>query len=306
VRPRLLLLATTLTVATACDKKESGSSALASRPNVLFQVFGPADDPRAMPLAFLDSAGPRAMDLAPAQWRQFDSLYARGGDSLTVYSQGKAVGSARVQRGMWEGGAPLYELAGCATPVPMASVRVAADAPVGSAVEFLASSGRLKEDTTIRARSLSINPAEVLVIARALALKEAQAAKIPTATLDSLDYRALAANTGSTEAPTIIASFVDPTGGDASGRDAVRHLFLVADYINGGWATTYRNVYASASRTDALRRYMDRLDLTGDGVMEIVLDEYSLGGGAHPLVLRWRGGKWEELWRGRSDWCVAK
>jgi hypothetical protein len=86
----------------------------------------------------------------------------------------------------------------------------------------------------------------------------------------------------------------------------VRHIFVVADLVNGAWTPTYRNVHAKTTREDALRRYVDRLDLTGDAVAEIVLDEWTLAGGSRPLVLRWKGGKWEEAWRGRPDWCVEK
>jgi len=295
-----------LTVATACDKKEAVARRLASRPTVLFHVFGSAEDPRVIPVAFLDSGGPRTMDLSPDEWRTFDSLYTRGGDSLTIYSQGRVVGSARVQRGMWEGPAPLYTLPGCRSPLPQASVRVAVDAPTGSVVEFLATSAPLRSDTTLTSRPMALSPLAVTGLARELAAREAQAAGIPEAALDSLDYRALAANTGSTRAPTLVASFVDPTGDDAGGREVVRHIFVVADLVNGAWTPTYRSVHAKTTREDALRRYVDRLDLTGDGVAEIVLDEWTLGGGSRPLVLRWKGGKWEEAWRGKPDWCVEK
>lgn len=292
-----------LTVAAGCDKQDDGPP-LASRPPVLFQVFGAREDPRVIPVAFVDSAGLRAMELTPAQWREFDSLYTRGGDSLHIYHQARVVGSARVQRGMWERDSTLYALPGCVSPIPQAAVRMAVDAPIGNVVEFLATSAILAQDTTAAHRPMALGPALVTQIARSLASREARSVRVPEPTLDSLDFRALASNTGSTRAPTIVTSFVDPSGGDG-GRSGVRHFFVIGDQVNGEWVTTYRNVYASASRSDPLRRYVDRLDVTGDGVSEIFLEEWTLGGGARPVVLTWRGGRWEELWRGRDSWCLA-
>ena len=292
-----------LTVAAACDKNGAGRL-LAARPNVLFQVVGSIEDPRVVPIAFLDSAGPRSIDFSPAEWRQFDSTYFRGGDSLTVYTQGEVIGSARVQRGMWDGGRPLYTLPGCASPLPQASVRVAADTPIGSLVEFFATSSPLADAAAREGRPIGVGPTQVAGLARTLAAREAEAADIPVAVLDSLDYRALAANTGSTRGPTVITQYVDPSGGGEGGREDVRHIFLVADQVDSGWVVTYRNVQEDAGRSDPLRRYVDRLDLTGDGVAELLLEEWTLGGGSRPVVLRWNGRAWDELWRGRADWCL--
>lgn len=295
-----------LTVATACDKKGAGTPSLASRPNVLFLVFGASEDPRAIPLAFLDSAGPHEMNLSDAEWRQFDSLYTRGGTSLALYLQGKEVGGASVQRGMWEGPQPLYTLKDCKLAIPQAAVKIAADVPPSNFVDFLATAQPLRMDTALANRPMGLSPVKVAPLARAVAAEVAKDAGIPAAALDSLDYRATVVNTGATASPTLVATYIDPSAGDDKEKGPLRHVLVVADEVNGKYVPTYRNVLANAGKKDPLERYIDRLDLTGDGVTEIVLEEWTLAGGSRPVVLQWKGGKWEQAWKGRDDWCLQK
>ena len=52
------------------------------------------------------------------------------------------------------------------------------------------------------------------------------------------------------------------------------------------------------------RRFVDHLDLDGDGVDEVVLEGWQYGGDTYPMILRYKDGLWREVLRGASSWCI--
>ena len=44
--------------------------------------------------------------------------------------------------------------------------------------------------------------------------------------------------------------------------------------------------------------------MTGDGVDEILLEGWQFGGDTFLTVLGWKNGKWGEVYRARSNWCL--
>jgi hypothetical protein len=318
VMKRLAMLATILTVATSCDKAKefvrSGQSAgppqvdpsealdLATKPTILFQVFGESSDPRMIPVAAVQDGKVRQITLSRDGWEQFDAMYLRRGKSYNIYRDGAAVGIATVRQGMWERAEPLYSLPGCRTLTPLAAVTLDRKLDANFAVEFLATA-----DTFARPRSApAASTAQVTRQARALGYELGTAANIARATLDSLDFRAIAVPTGANGMPTLIGSFIDPTVEDASSASALMvHLFFIAEMDSTGhYRATYLHRVNGPLETAAFRRYSDHADITGDGIDEIVLEGWQYRGDTFMLVLAYSGGDWTEVFRSRPNWCL--
>jgi hypothetical protein len=51
------------------------------------------------------------------------------------------------------------------------------------------------------------------------------------------------------------------------------------------------------------RRLIDHLDLTGDGVDEIVLEGWHTGSDSFLVFLHYHDGHWREIARGATSWC---
>jgi hypothetical protein len=318
---RLAVLATILMFTPGCDKaiarRGARSPAPASllsvsemlragqRPDFLFQVFGTREAPRMLPVAALAGGRVLPIDLDAAGWRRFDAAYLRHGATYALYQDGSARGSARVTRGMWEDpDHPLYELAGCRTPTPLAAVALR-PRPVGSfAVEMLAATKALGwqrlDDVALEPAAASAAPAPTTAAAPGAAMRRRL--------VDSLELQAFAVSTGATRAPTLITARLDSTAsrGDAPSL-TTHHLFVIADRDERGqYHATYTHRAEGPLRSAEFRRYLDHLDLTGDGVDELILEGWRFGGETWLSILSYRAGKWEEIFRSRSKWCADR
>jgi len=320
VNARFALLATMLMVATGCDKAkaflQAGQAAgpprippseelnLSNHPVIVFQVFGETSDPRMVPLAAVVGGKLTTIRLNPDNWQRFDAQYLRRGRSYTAYQDGRADGAAEVRQGMWERpGQTLYTLPGCKTLTPIASVRTtAAKLRNDFTLEMLASNGQL--GTTRAPQPMAA--AEISRIAHAVGAQVAQASGIKPKVLDSLDFHAVAFPSGATKGNTIVASFIDPSAENASSTNAkTTHLLIVADRDSAGaWHATFTHRINGPLQAAAFRRYFDHLDMTGDGVDEIILEGWQFGGDTFLSVLGWKDGKWSEVFRSRSNWCL--
>jgi hypothetical protein len=314
------VIATILTVASGCDKVnaflKAGQAAgpprippgeelnLASHPVILFQVFGETGDARMVPIATISGGKLKPIQLTPDNWQRFDAQYLRRGKEYTIFQDGHASGSAAVRQGMWErAGQQLYTLPGCKTLTPLAAVSAnAARVRNDFTLEFLASNGTLG----VSRNAQPMPPAEIAKIARAVASDVAQAAGIKPKVLDSLDFHAVSFPSGVAKTNTIVASFIDPSAENASATGArTTHLLIVADRDSAGaWHATFTHRINGPLAAAAFRRYFDHLDLTGDGVDEIILEGWQFGGDTFLTVLGWKGGKWQEIYRARSNWCL--
>ena len=314
------MLATILTVASSCDKAKefvrAGQAAgppvvppgegldLASKPAIVFRVFGETSDPRMIPIAAVQNGKLRTIELSQDGWVQFDALYFKGGVSYPVYRDGRPDGAVAVQRGMWEhSGRSLYTLPGCQTLTPVASVRVqAAHSLSNFTVEFLASTATLSHAHP----GNPIVSADVERIGREVSAEVAAHSGIKAKELDSLDFRAVGFLSGASSSPTVVATFIDP-GVQSSGTLSSRttHLLVIADRDSTGkYHATYSHEINGPLTNATFRRYFDHLDLTGDGVDEIVLEGWQFGGDTYLTVLGWQNGKWREVFRSRSNWCL--
>jgi hypothetical protein len=306
-------------VATGCDKAKefvrAGQTAgppqlspgeeldLASKPDVLFQVFGESSDPRMVPIAAIVHGKIKAIRLSASGWRKFDAMYQRPGKSYSLYQSGAAEGTVDVKRGMWSDTADaLYALPGCATLTPMASVKVNGRLASDFTLEFLASNATMGKPRAGAAMSQdSVNR-----IARSIGHDVAKSVGINAEKLDSVNFRALAFNSGASAGPTIIASFIDASAEHpASIATRSTHLFLIADRdSSGAYHATFSHRINGPLAAAAFRRYFDHLDIDGDGIDEIVLQGWQFGGDTFLSVLGWREGKWQEIYRTRANWCL--
>jgi hypothetical protein len=267
---------------------------------VLFQVFGERSDARMLPVATLKDGRIQAIRGPAETWRAFDRNYSQAGLRYTLYRDGAAAGKVEVARGMWTGGTPLYSLPGCTQPTPLARVRVDPSVSTGYTVEFLASNAALgRRGAPIGAT------AGAVAQARATAMAAGARSGVARATLDSLDFRGVALHTGATTAPTVIGSFVDPAAGlaeDASG--AAAQVFVIADRGPRGYAPTLEHVVRAGSAAAEYVRYVDHLDVDGDGLDEIFVERWRYAGRTALAVLSYRGGRWTEIFRARENWCL--
>lgn len=277
---------------------------LAAHPTILFEVFGETGDPRMIPLAAIENGKLKRIQLTPSGWHRFDAIYLRAGMTYPLYDDGRAAGTVDVRQGMWEKpGDPIYSLPGCHTLTPLAAVTThPLHAAPSFTVEYLASTTPIGHDHAPTA----LAPAEVQAIARRVSAQAAKDAGIDPKRLDSLDFHAVAFNSGATPAPTIVASFIDPAAENSTSAAATTtHLFVIADRDSANaYRATYVHRVDGPLGTADFRRYVDHLDLNGDGVDEIVTEAWVYGGDTHLSVLTWRGERWQELYRSPGHWCL--
>jgi hypothetical protein len=328
LKKRLAIAAAILTIATGCDKaKETASRALGReakapaaapvftgslnlqrgpRPDILFQVFGDRAQPRMIPIASIDGGNLSPIVMPPQGWRLFDSTYTRSGASYAVYQDGVQAGTLRVRRGMWEKpDSALYQLPNCKVLTPLASVQLG-DAAVrsGSTVELLASTkalGRASSARTVRSTAIDERVRRIGYLA-------AGKKSLGADELAPLSFRALSIPT-SAGGRTLVGTYIDNQSREGIDRrklPRITQLLFLADSLSYGYNLTYSS--GGTARADSLRleRYVDHLDMDGDGFDEILLDAWTFDETSFPVVLKFRNGAWVEIFRGRASWCAEK
>ena len=313
---RCTLLAAMLIVVASCDKARSlgggGASAeaatpvgptldLSTHPEILFQVFGERDDPRMIPVAALIGGSLKPIELTEEGWRSFDSLYTRSGASYSLYRDGRKVGTVQVRQGMWEKpDEPLYSLPSCQRLTPLASVGVQSTADIGFTLELMASNGQLGS----AASKPPVNDPQLVSAARSVAYTVGADASISKAELDPLNFRSVTIHTGATASPTIIGSFINEQADADAGSARAVHVFAIADKNDAGYTVSFGHAANGPAATAEYRRYVDHLDMTGDGVDEIILEGWKSGGDTFLSILGFSDGNWTEVFRGRPSWCL--
>ena len=316
---RLAIVATILTVATGCDKlKAAGGLSgadpaapvadaldLARKPDILFQVFGEKEDTRMIPLAALIDGSIKQINLSGDGWRQFATQYEKSGTLYHLYDDGRKVGSVKVRQGMWEKvNAPLYTLPNCKVLIPLAAVALQTKIELGYTVDLLASSAEIPAATG----GADLQPAELERVAREMGYLvggRASSGAISKRAIDALDFRSFAVHTGATGSPTVVASFIDP-GSEGMDEGVTRgHIFVIADRkADGAYVPTFSHAFSGSTSNSEYRVYLNHLDLTGDGVQEILVEARQVGGGAAVTALSYQNGEWQEVFRSRSGWCL--
>lgn len=316
---RRSLLASTLILALGCDKARElagdskGAQAaetpaadrldLSSHPEILFKIYGERDDPRMIPVGVMRGGTLEQISLGASGWKQFDSMYDKVGTKYSVYENGRTIGSAKVRQGMWEAGHdPLYTLPSCQLLTPQAAVTLDGGVAPGYTVSLFGSTKTLRS-----APLATMSQAEATRIAKGLAATVGQKAGISDTELNGLDVHASAIATGVSDAPTIVATLVDRRSDEqSSAGERTSHILLVADKVAGAseYRTTFTHVLNGDASTGEFRRYVDHLDVAGDGVTEIVLEGWKYGGDTFLMFLQYKNGAWAEIYRSRSSWCL--
>jgi len=294
-------------VAVGCDKTAGDSPTpsgeafdLNASADLVFHVFGEPGDTRMMPVLAVRDSALVVVNLDSAGWRQFDQKYFRQGQTYPTYRDGRLAGHVTVNRGMWDPEA-LYSLGQCRNVIPMASVSLSDTTRTGTTVLQFAMT---RTDSTVRPRT-TMTSDSVRAIAKRLGHAAGATVELSPEALDSLDFRALAIVTGAREHPTIVLSFIDPQGGDAGrGAGNTEHVFVVADNNGTGYAATFTHAWNGDAARAEFRAFVDHLDLTGDGVSEIITDVSVPGSETTTRVLSWRGGIWRDAFATRASWCL--
>lgn len=294
-------VASILTAAIGCDKRAQGApparvqTSLAGKPTVLFLLFGERGDPRLLPVATLGHGNVTPIALDPNGWRTFDQLYFKSGAQVSVYRGGDLLGPASIRRGMWDGRDPLYTLPGCRSLRPLAAVTLPS-APDVASLELLGTSDPLPSG----APHTPASPAD-LDSARAVAARVAHRGGFAGGGLEDLELAVQAFHTGATGRPTLAAAYIER---GAESNPHPRHLFILADSAGptGDYASSFTHL--AKDSLPEFRRVIDHVDLTGDGVDEIILEGWRNGGDSFLVVMKYGNGKWREIARGTNSWCA--
>jgi hypothetical protein len=314
---RFALIATILVVAAGCDKTKAALGLggtkepegppigarldLSKRPEVLFQLFGERDDPRMVPLAAIVDGMLKPIELTASGWREFDAMYTRANKSYVLYRDGASIGEVRVRRGMWErSGEPLYTLPGCRLTTPLSAVTLETNVRLSYTIEALAATSGVMVPPKPAAKVVKGLESRALRIA----LDVARGVGMDTATLRPSAFHFTAINTGATKSPTLVTSFLDPEASDRNGWTA--HVFALADDAGAGYQPTFRHPTSGPMLSTEFRRYIDHLDINGDGIDEIVLEGWQFAGETFVSVLGYANGEWGEVFRGKSSWCLSR
>lgn len=271
---------------------------------MLFQVYGAREEPQAAPIAVLIDGKVEPIVLDMDGWRRLDSTWFSPGSRLPMYRDGADVGAIEVIRGMWTGDqGALYELPACRELVPHANVRLQATINAEESVEFLASSAPL-----VQRKDNRPVPRDASGVARTLANAVATARGFGREELDKLDFISRWLRTGAgPSGMTLLASYIDANAGDVGpGVGHTTMVFVLAEDSAGTQQTSYTHLDNGDARSVAFQRLANHVDLDGDGVDEIIVEQWRYAAIPDLVVLKYTAGKWNEAFRMSLDWCVRK
>ena len=301
-----------LVLAVGCDKAKQEATDdqppppsfdVATKPPLVFQVFGSADSTRLVPIAAIIGGAIRPIQLPAADWRRLDSTYFQPGTEYPIYRDGLAVGTVTVSRRMWEPDSePLYELPGCREVRPMAEVRLQTQVALDPAFEFLSTSTPL---SAVAPRSNGA-PRDLEAAAREVALIALRTQGLDSADIDTAAFSARAIHMANGGGVTIVANQVDPNAGDTGpGAGHTTHFLVLGDDPDGkGYRVTYQHLESGEARTVEFQRVIDHLDLTADGTDEVFVESWRYAGTNDLVVLARTNGKWHEALRVQQQWCL--
>ncbi len=308
--PRIAIIASILVLAAACDKQAAPPrdaaptveyTDLSDSPTVLFQVFGPRDEPRVAPIAVVRNGGLERIALDESGWRELDSAQFSPGRVLHLYRNGAAVGTMEIVRGMYGMDGTLYSVPGCRVVVPQAIGRMASTTAMEETVELIAASAPLAQVADRRPF-----PAGPEAQGRTLASAAATAAGVGPEDLSGLDFHARWLRTGvGAMGRTLLASYIDPSAGDLGpGAGNTSMVLVMAEDSAGAFNTSYQHALSGEARSVEFQRVLNYADLNGDGKSELVMEAWRYAGIPTLSVLSHDGARWTESFRVSLDWCV--
>jgi hypothetical protein len=309
---RSALILSILAFAAGCDKAKKPNEDrpptptfdVATKPPLVFEVFGNRDTTRLVPIAAIVNGQVKPIVLTGAGWKALDSAYFQVGAEYPVFRDGQLAGTVKVTQRMWERDSePLYELPGCREVRPMAAVRLSTKVSLDPAFEFLSLS-------VPRANTPpgTAGPKDLTAEGRALAATALRTVRLDTADIDTASFNVRSLHVTGGAKPTLAVSQVDENAGDTGpGAGHTTHFLILGDDPDGkGYQTTYQHLESGEARSVQFQRLLDHLDLTGDGTDEVVLESWRYAGTNDLVVLSRSSGKWHETMRVPQDWCTRR
>jgi hypothetical protein len=270
---------------------------LSAKPAMLFQVFGDRESPNMMPFAAVVNGAIKPIGLTISGWKQLHDQYLAPGTKYPFYMEGSASGELTVAHDT------LYTLPGCQNVKPMETVSLAFKEPRSDpTVEFLASSAPLASQAAESRKMMT--SADIAKLGHDIGHALGKRANLSAAELDSIDFHARMISTGASKAPTLLVSFIDPNAGEARPGAWTGHIFALADSGATGYEPTYQHVVKGDPKTVEFQRFVNTVDLNGDGTDEVILEAWKYGASSDLVVLSFVGGKWQEVLRVKQDWCL--
>ncbi len=315
---RFALIATILVAAAGCDKTKAmlglgrprepdgpppeARLDLTKRPNVVFQLFGERDDPRMIPLCAIVDGVLKPIELTSSGWHEFDAMYTRSNKTLPALPDGAEIGQVHVRRGMWERArrAALF-LPGCRLVTPLSAVSLETDSRLSFTVEALAATPGVvvrpkdaregREGLDVRARRVGARRGA----------RRGNRQRPRSGRRRSTSSRSTRARRSRRHSWHRFSTPNRPIATD-------RRLTSSSSPTTPAAATspTFRHTASGLVGTAQFRRYIDHLDINGDGIDEIVLEGWQFAGETFISVLGYANGEWSEVFRGRSSWCLSK
>ncbi len=278
---------------------------LASKPQILFQVFGDATDPKIMPIAAVVGGAIQQIGLTRQGWRDLDSIYFAAGSTYPVYVANVQRGTVKVTRGMWAGQEePFYPLPGCRDLRPLGAASIQVERRSNEpTIELIATALPVAPKT---AAGNQFPPSTTIArMGRDFGHALGMANEMDREELDSLDFIARMVATGASRDPTLLVSFIDQQAGDiAPGVGHTSHILALFDKVDTGYVPTYRHVKSGDAKGVEFQRLLDHIDVDGDGIDEIIIESWHYAGTNELVVLNFKAGQWHEALRASSRWCL--
>jgi hypothetical protein len=270
---------------------------LATKPQILFEIFGERESAHMMPIAAVVNGTITPIGLSLAGWKQLDQQFMAPGTKYPFYAEGGNPGELTVDRDT------SYVLPGCTSVKPMSQVQLSFKEPrTDPTVEFLASSGTVAPPRPAPAKTMSAD--DIAKLARTIGHEAGKRAHLTAAQMDSVDFNARMIQTGASAAPTLVISFLDPNAGVAKSGGWTGHLFALADSGANGYEATYVHAVQGNAKTVEFQRLVNHVDFSGDGADEIIVEAWKYASDNDLVVLSFKDGKWKEQLRAKQTWCL--
>lgn len=279
------------------DPRWQGDSALlAAKPEFLFRMLRDSTGERVFPMATVGSLGFRPIAFGDRGWRAFDLLYLQKGTRLTSYHEGVATGATEMTRGMWDPPTdPLDTLPGCPVVVPSGKATVSQNT-------WLLTSGKrppLKPVTPLSSAELQAALSTVSTLV-------APTSGIAGAILAKYRREVFVVASGIGSRPSIVVLYDDPESLSdtvASIAQRPRQLVVVLDRGVYGFRPSYTFTTLGNRRAAPRIRFLDYLDVDGDGRAELFFGLRNPRPQLYTIVLRFENENWREILRFEGNRC---
>lgn len=267
------------------------STLLAAAPQVLFRVQSTPKGDRVIPMATIGAGGYHGLYMGGRGWRAFDLAYMQRGHELLAVREGRNTGRVPMERGMWDPpDAPLDTTQVCPILVPAGRARI------GGETKFLTAQpiGALRPVTGLAGGELNAELSKVSTLV--LPTLGIGASVLPRFTRS---VHTLA--TGVESTPTIVIVYDDPQRIADSlpvMNERPRHAVIILDKGTFGYRASYRYRTVGNGKTPPRYRFLDFVDLNGDGKGELLfgVDDDRISAVA-TVVLRYENDSWKEMAR---------